>query len=141
MKEGNQYINTVKNYFEFLISEFRFRILEEKIRGNAFYDVQYIDSKRIISISYENIEDYLLVIIFILQNGKLPDYDNKTKTLHLNQLTAKILTNINKKEINLNNEYFSKFHAIDELERKLLKSAKELRLCLIHFDELQIQFT
>lgn len=141
MKEGNQYVNTVKNYFEFLISEFRFRILEEKIRGNAFYDVQYIDSKRIISISYENIEDYLLVIIFILQNGKLPDYDNKTKTLHLNQLNAKILTNIDKKEINLNNEYFSKFHAIDELERKLLKSAKELRLCLIHFDELQIQFT
>lgn len=141
MKEDKEYVNTVKNYFEFLISEFRFRILEEKIRGNAFYDVQYIDSKRVISISYENIEDYLLVIIFILQNGKLPDYDNKTKTLHLNQLNAKILTNIDKKEINLNNEYFSKFHAIDELERKLLKSAKELRLCLIHFDELQIQFT
>lgn len=141
MKEDKEYVNTVKNYFEFLISEFRFRILEEKIRGNAFYDVQYIDSKRVISISYENIEDYLLVIIFILQNGKLPNYDNKTKTLHLNQLNAKILTNIDKKEINLNNEYFSKFHAIDELERKLLKSAKELRLCLIHFDELQIQFT
>ena len=141
MKEDKEYVNTVKNYFEFLISEFRFKILEEKIRGNAFYDVQYVDSKRVISISYENIEEYLLVIIFILQNGKLPDYDNKTKTLHLNQLNAKILTNIDKKEINLNNEYFSKFHAIDELERKLLKSAKELRLCLIHFDELQIQFT
>ena len=138
MIEGTQYIETVKAYFSFLIAEFGFQISEEKIRGNAFYDVQYKDETHIVSISYENIEDYLLVIIFILQNGELPDYDDKTKTLHLNQLNAKVLSRVDKGEINLNNEHFLKFKAKDELEKKLLKSAKELRLCMKHFKELQI---
>ncbi len=138
MIEGNQYIETVKAYYNFLVTEFCFRVLEEKIRGNAFYDVQYKDETRIVSISYENIEDYFLVIIFLLQNGELPDYDDKTKTLHLNQLNAKVLSRVDKNEINLNNEYFFKFKAKDELERNLLKSAKELRLCLKHFREVQI---
>jgi len=88
-----------------------------------------------VSISYENIEDYLLVIIFLLQNGKLPDYDDKTKTLHLNKINAQILSRIDKNEISLNNEYFDKFNPKYELKKKLLKSAKELRLCLKHYDE------
>lgn len=138
MIEGNQYIETVKLYFGFLTTEFGFKVTEEKIRGNAFYDVQYKDETRIVSISYENIEDYLLVIIFLMQNGELPDYDDKTKTLHLNKLNAQVLSSVDRTEISTNNEYFLKFTAKGELERKLLKSAKELRLCLKHFKELQI---
>ncbi len=106
MIEANQYIETVESYFGFLTTEFDFKVSEEKIIGNAFYDVQYKDETRIVSVSYENIEDYLLVIIFLLQNGKLPDYDDKTKTLHLNQLNAKVLPSIDRTEINVNNEYF-----------------------------------
>jgi len=121
-----------------LITEFRFKVSEEKIRGNAFYDVQYRDLKKVVSISYENIEDYLLVIVFMLQNGELLDYDDKTKTLHLNQLNAKVLSQVAKEEISVNNEHFLKFKSSNELERKLLKSAKELRLCLKHFGDLQI---
>jgi hypothetical protein len=136
MIEGNQYIETLKAYFNFLVTEFGFTISEEKIRGNAFYDLQYKDKVRVVSVSYENIEDYLQVIIFMLQNGRLPDYDDKTKTLHLNKLNATVISKADKSEINLNNEYFAKFNAKDELERKLLKSAKELRLCLKHFNEL-----
>jgi hypothetical protein len=138
MIEGNQYIEIVEAYFSFLIMEFGFKVSQEKIRGNAFYDVQYKDEMRIVSISYENIEDYLLVIIFLLQNGELPDYDDKTKTLHLNQLNAQVLSSIDRTEISLNNEYFLKFNPNNKLEKKLLKSAKELRLCLKHFNELQI---
>jgi len=138
MIAGSIYIAIVKAYFDFLITEFNFKISEEKIRGNVFYDVQYKDKTRIVSISYENIEDYLLVIIFLLQNGKLPDYDDKTKTLHLNKINAQILSRIDKNEIILNNEYFYKFNPKDELERKLLKSAKELRLCLKHYDEIVV---
>lgn len=132
MVEGNQFIETVKDYFAFLESELNFKVSEEKILGNAFYDVQFSDRARVASVSYENIEDYLLVIVFILQNGKLPDYDDKTKTLHLNQLNAIVLPKVDKIEIELNNEYFLKFQPQSELQRKLLKSAKELRLCLKH---------
>jgi len=137
MIEGKKFIETVSKYFSFLITEFGFKVSEEKTRGNVFYDVQYKDETRIVSISYENIEDYLLVIIFLLQNGQLPDYDDKTRTLHLNQLNTKVLSAIDKMEINLNNEHFLKFKAEGELEKKLLKTAKELRLCLKHFNELQ----
>jgi len=43
---------------------------------------------------------------------------------------AQDLSSIEKREIDLNNEYFLKFTPKHTLERKLLKSAKELRLYL-----------
>ncbi len=137
MIEGEKYIEDVKTYFNYLITEFGFRISNEKIRGNAFYDLQYSDGNCIVSVSYENIEDYLQVIIFMLQNGELPDYDDKTKTLHLNKLNAQVMSSIDRKEIGLNNKYFEKFNVKAEIEKQLLKSAKELRLCLKHFNEVQ----
>lgn len=134
MIEGKKFIKDANVYFNYLISEFGFKVLSEKIRGNTFYDLQYSDGKRILSVSYENIEDYLQIIIFILQNGELPDYDDKTKTLHLNKLNEQILPKVDRNEIAFNNEYFMKFKAQDALERQLLKSAKELRLCLKHLN-------
>lgn len=137
MVDGKQYIEIVKEYYSFLITEFNLTVIDEKVRGNAFYDVQYGDETKIVSINYENIEDYFQVIIFRLKNGQIPDYDDKTNTLHLNKLNTAILSKVDRNEINLNNEYFADLQAKNELERKLLKSAKELRLTLKHFDELQ----
>lgn len=134
MIDGQEFINIVKKYFSFLISEFNFKIIEEKIRGNAFYDVQFKDSLRIISISYENIENYLLTTVFILENGQLPDYDDKTKTLHLNKLNAIAQSMVDRMDIELNAEKFSQIQANNDLERKLLKSAKDLRLVLLNFN-------
>jgi sensor histidine kinase YesM len=137
MIEGNECIKIVESYFKFLVAEFDFKVSDEKVRGNAFYDVQYRDQTRIVSISYENIEGYFLVTIFMLQNGELPDYDDKSKTLHLNKINGIILSKVAAGEIDLNNGFFLNFVAKSELERKLLKSAKELRLCLKHFDKLK----
>jgi hypothetical protein len=136
MIDGNKYIEVVKTYFSFLITEFGFKLSEQTVNGNFFYDVVFKDKTRFVSISYENAEDYLQTIVFLLQDGKLPNYDDKTKTLHLNKLNAQVLSRIYRNEIILNNEYFHKFNSNDELEKKLLKSAKELRLCLKHFDEI-----
>lgn len=130
MIDGKQYIETVEEYFSFLVKEFNLSIVNRKIRGNAFYDVQYGDVKKTISISYENIEDYFQVIIFILQNGQLPDYDDKTKTIHLDKLNNTIFSTVDNNEIILNSIFFEKFQANNKIERLLLKSAKELRLCL-----------
>jgi len=136
MVEDLEYIETVKLYYSFLETEFGLSKVNETINGNAFYDVEFKDKERVISISYENIEDHLEVIVFMLQNGKMPDYDDKTKTLHLKQLNRLVMAKASKEEINLNAEYFAKYNAKNELERKLLKEAKELRLCLKHFNEL-----
>lgn len=137
MVEDLEYIESVKLYYSFLETEFGFIKTNETVNGNAFYDIEFTDNVRVISISYDNIEDQLEVIVFMLQNGKMPDYDDKIKTLHLKQLNKLILTKASKQEINLNAEYFTKFNAKNKLERKLLKEAKELRLCLKHFDEIQ----
>lgn len=136
MIDDKEYTRKVNDYFGFLKVEFGFRLFEEKIRGNAFYDVQFKDDSRIISISYENIEDYFLVTVFILQNGEMPDYDDKSKTLHLNILNRLISSKVSKQEIMLNAQHFAGYNLKTEFERKLLKEAKELRLCLKHFPSL-----
>ena len=133
MIEGKEYIKKVSDYFGFLKVEFGFRLLQEKIRGNVFYDLQFKDDSRIVSISYENIEDYFLVTVFILQNGEMPDYDDKSKTLHLNILNRLITSKVSKQEIMLNAQHFDGYNVKTEFERRLLKEAKELRLCLKHF--------
>jgi hypothetical protein len=138
MIEGDKFMDIAKAYFAYLVKEFGFEILSEKISGNAFYDLQYSDKIRVVSISYENMEDYLQVLIFNLNNGDMPDYEDKTRTLHINILNEDVLPNIDKGEIYFNTKYFSGFIAQSELERKMLKLAKELRLCLKYSKKLQI---
>lgn len=132
MIEGIKYVEVVQLYFRFLIEEFNCMILEEKIKGEAFYEVKYLYQEKVISISYENTEDYLQVIIFILEQGKLPKYDDKSKTLHLQQLNASVFSKIDSEQIVANNEVFSMFFATNVFEKQLLKYAKELRLCLLN---------
>jgi len=45
-------------------------------------------------------------------------------------INAKVFSQVNEEGIKVNDEHFLKFKANNEFERKLLKSAKELRLCL-----------
>ncbi len=136
MIEGKEYIKIVKSFYSFLELEFGFNKVNEIINGNAFYDVEYKNKEKLVSISYENIEDHLEVIVFKLFNGAVPDYDDKSKTLHLSELNKLLVKKIDKKQINLNAQYFSKYNAKDNLERKLLKAAKELRLCLKYFNQI-----
>jgi hypothetical protein len=131
-----EYLELINLFYSFIETEFGFTKVNETIKGNAFYDVEYRDSNRMISISYENIEDHLEVIIFILLNGKMPDYDDKARTLHIRQLNKLVMPKVSKMEINSNAEYFSNYSPKSEIERKLLKEAKALRLALKHFNDL-----
>lgn len=133
MIDEGKFVEIVKSYFLFLCIEFGFEPPKEKIVGNAFYDLERKGRNKIISISYENISDYFQVIVFLLEDEDLPNYDDKTKTLHLNRLNAEVLSSASKIEIQVNNEYFSNFITQDDFERKVLQAAKELRLCLRHF--------
>ncbi len=134
MIEGKEYIKVVKQFYSFLETEFDFKKVNETINGNAFYDIEFKNKEKVVSISYENIEDHLEVIVFMLQDGKMPDYDDKTKTLHLKLLNKFIMPQVNKDDIKLNAEYFAKYNAKSGIEQNLLKGAKELRLCLKHFN-------
>ncbi|WP_209404961.1 hypothetical protein [Pseudozobellia sp. WGM2] len=121
MIEGEEYVELVKRFYSFLETDFNFTKVNETINGNAFYDVEFRNKERIISISYENIEDHLEVIVFILENGKMPDYDDKTKTLHLKQINRFAIEKASKDKINFNILYFAKYNAKNEIERRLLK--------------------
>jgi len=136
MIEGEKYIEVVKMYFKFLITELGYRISNQNIWGNAFYNLEYSEENHIVSVSYENIEDYLQIIVFKLQYGKRPDYDNKSKTLHLNRLNAQIMPIIDRNAFSSNNAYFANCKPKTRIEKQLLKSAKELRLCLKHMKEI-----
>jgi len=135
MIENKDYINLVKLHFSFLETEFDYRLSNETVNGNALYDVEYRTSDKVISISYENIEDHLEVIVFLLEKDELPNYDDKSKTLHLRALNSQIIGDLNSKDICSNSEKFSNYITKDSFSKKLLKEAKELRLCLSHFDK------
>ncbi|NOU60118.1 hypothetical protein [Marinifilum caeruleilacunae] len=139
MIKGNQYLKIVGMFYSFLELEFAFIKVNETINGNAFYDVEYRRDEKVVSISYENIEEHLEVIVFKLLNDKMPDYEDEFKTLHLKHLNRLVLPRVSKDELHSNDQYFSKFNVKDELERNLLQRAKELRLCLRYFDQLSIK--
>ncbi len=130
MINSEEYIAFVKRTFSFLESEFHLEFGNITVNGNAFYDIQYVDTEKVISISLENISNFYQVTLFILSEGKMPDYDDKTKTLHLNKLTKQFLKNIDKESLLENNQFFKEIEIKDETERMICKSAKDLRLCL-----------
>ena len=130
MIDSTQYFATVKKLFSFLQEEFNMSEIKEKQNGNAFYDVRYSDRTKVISISYENIGDYLQIIVFKLQNCHMPDYDDKSQTLHLNELNKLALVNAKADDFKSNNNFFKEFSATTVLERQLLKASKDLRLSL-----------
>ena len=124
-----QFEKLVETDFGFLISEFNYKPYNRNNRTN-FYDIQYKDSDTIISISLEPIENYFQVILFKLDNGNLPDYDDKTKTIHLSAMRTELLVKVENSMFEKNNQYFETIEVRNDFERIVLKAAKDLRLCL-----------
>ena len=64
-------------------------------------------------------------------DGHLPEYDDKRYTVHLEHLIKDISKDDLEKNIIENNNYFNRFDKpTDNLEKEILKKAKQLRLCL-----------
>jgi len=58
MIDADRYSDFVKRTFSFLETEFNMMFGDFIKNGNVFYDVQYRDREKIISISLETIENY-----------------------------------------------------------------------------------
>jgi hypothetical protein len=132
MVPGVEFIRLSRRYFSFLQTEFGYKELTVKHRRNLFYDIEYRKENIIISLSYENTEDYLQIILFSLSNGLVPDYDDKQATIHLGDLNNKILPFYGREDFVENERFFSSVRTKTKIEKDLLKLAKELRLCLKH---------
>jgi hypothetical protein len=132
MLTKKDYSEAVNKYFKYLEIDFDYKKIFENKSNTLLYDVRYSNNSNIISISYEIQGDGVKVIIFMLQNGNIPDYDDKAHTLHLEYL-MKDISNDDKfnKCIDENNNYFLKYNKpIIDVENAILKKAKELRLYL-----------
>lgn len=134
MIRGLEFIEQTKKYNSFLVDEFDFIEFNITNREGLFYDVEYKKDGLLISISYENREDYLQVILFRLINGKKPEYDDKHMTIHLEKLNNALFKTLSSNNFKENEICFASLNASSNIERKLLKAAKELRLCLKHPD-------
>jgi hypothetical protein len=140
MIQGDKYVHTVKEFYGFLETEFGMKLQKATISGNYYYIVEYTDDKMRISIYYENIGSYFSVNISLLENGKLQDYDDKRYTIHLNKLNTLIFPLIPENEITLNNVQFEHFSVQNAVGKMLLKSAKELRICLGYLTAINFKF-
>ncbi|WP_026968455.1 hypothetical protein [Algoriphagus terrigena] len=136
MIKEETFTDFVTKTFKFLQTEFQYELSKREVNGNVFYDVEYTDNKsKIISISLETIENYVRVIIFTLDKGKRSDYDDNSKTFHLRNLTDKHLKTLDKAEFENNHRHFKDFETKDKTEKMILKSAKDLRLCLKNIND------
>ena len=85
------YNDAVTRYFYFLDDEFGYNIMLNQHENTRLYDVEYTNGKKVILISYEVFGDGVKIIIFSLKDGKKPDYDDKTNTIHLSVLSKRII--------------------------------------------------
>lgn len=132
----NEYMGFVKKYFYFLEKEYNYEILPMKLDNSLLFDVEYGNEDSIISISYEIYGEGVQVILFKLINGKLPNYDDKTHTIHLNKLMNTYCKELTLSQLNKNNNYFKRVKKSSQpIENELLKKAKELRLAFICQDD------
>jgi len=137
MIEPQLYLKTVETYFEFLVDEFEFVLSEERLRGNVFYDVRYLRIDRLVSISYENVEDYLVVAILLLDDGRVPRFDDLNKVFYLEKMTTILFPQLGAEKIETNANHFANLTPLSSIEKRLLKSARELRLCIRYFERIQ----
>jgi hypothetical protein len=130
MIDSDKFQNLVKRTFSFLVTEYGMTLDKEEINGSAFYNTQFRDKDKVVSVSLENIENYFQVILFKLDKGQLPHYDDKVRTIHLTELNKEFLTTLKTKEFADNDGHFGDIMTEDKTEKQILKSAKDLRLCL-----------
>lgn len=126
----------VLSYFNFLIREFNYNLKKVSQNGNMFYELSYERYDNIISVSYECYQDFLVINLYVLKNGSMPDYDDNKFSYRLHDLNKILFSFISKNEIMENNNLFSNYETENEFEIELLKSAKELRLCVKHINKI-----
>ena len=130
MVTDNEYFEKVETYFKFLVNEFKFKVESKTFNGNVFFDIEYKSKNILISISYENIEDFLEIIIFPNSANNNISFKGSNENFRLSQLRNDLLTKIKNSDFEKNNKFFIKFKTKNNFERNLLKSAKDLRICL-----------
>lgn len=133
MLTGNEFINVAKHSFSFLKSEFGMETEKIIIRSNVFYAIRYSNSFILISISYENIDDYFNIQLIKKIYGKISHYDDLNNSMNLTSLNRLIMEKIKNDEL-VENQKKIILHTTDNFEKRILRDAIKLQFCLRNID-------
>ncbi len=129
MISGNSFVNSTKMFFSFLENEFGMKINEIIVNGNFFYAIRYSNDFFLVSISYENIENYFNVQLIRKIDGMFASFDDVNNSINLKRLYFLTLKRISKCELDKMNAEFD-IHTNNNFEKMILESAKKLKTCL-----------
>jgi hypothetical protein len=104
--------------------------------SGRLYDVVFTASKHAVSISYEPGDNWLLVIVHTIRNGEMSRIDDRKNTPRLADLNARYMQWVTPEQLRAAKTAIDTI-PFDEAERRLLKSALELRLVLPRYLEEQ----
>ncbi len=136
MYSGRKYKKAVVYYYSFLIDDFNFTLDEKSITRGMYYNIKFKKIDKIISIYNELMEDYFDIHFTNFLKKGHPQIDSLTKTSGLTFFIKTIFPFLSENDFIQNNTYFDKFETTNEMEKKLLDQAKELRLCLLNLDKI-----
>jgi hypothetical protein len=132
----HEFVEAIDTYFVPFLNGLGFdRSLPISISGKH-YCATFLRSDRAIVVSYEPGDDYLLIALPTVVNGIQSDLDNRESSPRLSDLAGRAMSNASAAQLQANAAYFAGRHADRPLSRKLLKAAKDLRICLLHWDPL-----
>ena len=123
------FLRLVHEAFTPFLESLGFSMDDPHISGR-YYRASFTAVDHAVFVYYEPGDDALSVIIFRRDNGNLSDIDNRSQSPRLQDLNRRYMHLVTKEDLVLNEEEFEGIDVEDEMERQLLKSAKELRLVL-----------
>jgi hypothetical protein len=126
---GRSFSKAVDLIFSRFLSDLGFNEIEKTISGN-FYSVRHSSSQYEISISFEPDTENVLIVLYSLVKDDISDIDNHLISPRLSDLNLRYMHLVTDAQRAENDDYFKELNSHDPIEKRLIKSAKELRLVL-----------
>jgi hypothetical protein len=132
----HEFVEAIETYFAPFLNGLGFELSPPISISGKHYRATFSRSDRAVVVSYEPGDDYLFIALPTVVSGIQSDLDNRESAPRLSDLTGPAFANTSPAQIQANAAYFVEHDADGPLARKLLMAAKELRICLLHWDHL-----
>ena len=127
--DGQGFCRVMQDAFVPFLARFGFNENAPDISGRL-YDATFTSPSHLVSISYEPGDDAFFVMVFSRCDGRLSNIDDRSKTPRLEDLNKRYMNSISSEDRRKSELEFAEVVVRDDVERRLLKFAKELRLVL-----------
>jgi hypothetical protein len=126
---GQDFVRIINEAFAPFLSAAGFSMPSTAISGRL-YRASFIGAENMVSVSFEPGDDSLFVVVFSRERGEWSNMDDRETSPRLSDLNTSYMGMVGTEERADNESYFKLVRTNDDVERSLLKAAKELRLVL-----------